>query len=49
MEYHGNPVVFGHQPHVLSSGDGAQDCGLLFVVFDAFTSHEGTSTVAELL
>ena len=40
--------MLGHQPDVLSSGNGSQNCTLLFVVLDGLSGHESCSTIAEL-
>ncbi len=48
MEDHRNAVMLGHQPDVLSSGDRAEDGGLLLLVLDGLAGQEGRATVADL-
>ena len=48
VDDHRHAVMLGHQPNMLSSGNGSQNGGLLLVVFDAFAGDKCSSAVTEL-
>ena len=48
MNDHGDAIMFGHQPDMLSTSDGSQNGTFLLVILDAFAGDKCASTIAKL-
>merc|ERR1712001_141329 len=48
MDDNWNPIVFGHESHMLGTSNGSQNYGLLLVIFDAFSRQKGSTAIGKL-